>query len=143
MRPRLGENSRRLGRRGNQQVVDLPPGGVVSDRDACVQDEPEGARASAVVGHGRRQHDAIGDGDVLVLDRPHAGDQQRRLDDVAEGVLGCQARNGLAAGISDWPAEIDDTAWTTAAGLAMYSARLKVQGELERQSVGLLARILR
>ena len=63
--------------------------------------------------------------------------------DIAEGVLGCQARNGLAAGISDWPAEIDDPAWTTAAGLAMYSARLKVQGELERQSVGLLARILR
>jgi len=58
-------------------------------------------------------------------------------------VLGCQARNGLAAGIKDWPEEIDDPAWTTAAGLAMYSARLKVQGELERQSVGLLARILR
>lgn len=63
--------------------------------------------------------------------------------DIAESVLGCQARNGLAAGIRDWPEEIDDPAWATAAGLAMYSARLKVQGELERQSVGLLARILR
>ena len=63
--------------------------------------------------------------------------------DMAESVLGCQARNGLPAGIQDWPAEIDDPGWTAAAGLAMYSAKLKVQGELERQSVGLLARILR
>jgi len=65
------------------------------------------------------------------------------LCDVAESVLKCQARNGLAVGIQDWPVSIDDPAWTTAAGLAMYSAKLKVQGELERQSVGLLARILR
>jgi cell division protein FtsA len=63
--------------------------------------------------------------------------------DVAESVLRCQARNALPVGIQDWPAEIDDPSWTTVAGLAMYSAKLKVQGELERQSVGLLARILR
>jgi cell division protein FtsA len=63
--------------------------------------------------------------------------------DIAETVLRCQARNGLPIGIQDWPAELDEPAWTTAAGLAMYSAKLKVQGELERQSAGLLARILR
>ncbi|MCU1275013.1 MAG: cell division protein FtsA [Bryobacterales bacterium] len=62
--------------------------------------------------------------------------------DMAETVLRCQARNGLAVGIRDWPAELDHPGWTTAAGLAMYSAKLKVQRELERQSVGLLARIL-
>jgi cell division protein FtsA len=63
--------------------------------------------------------------------------------DIAESVLRCQARNGLPIGIEDWPPELDRPSWTTAAGLAMYSAKLKVQGELERQSVGLLARILR
>ncbi len=63
--------------------------------------------------------------------------------DMAETVLHCQARNGLPIGIQDWPAELDQPSWTTAAGLAMYSAKLKVQGELERQSAGLLARILR
>ncbi len=63
--------------------------------------------------------------------------------DMAEATLRCQARNGLPVGIQDWPAELDHPSWTTAAGLAMYSAKLKVQGELERQSVGLLARILR
>jgi len=63
--------------------------------------------------------------------------------DVAEATLRCQARNGLPVGIQDWPAALDHPSWATAAGLAMYSAKLKVQGELERQSVGLLARILR
>jgi cell division protein FtsA len=63
--------------------------------------------------------------------------------DMAETVLRCQARNGLPIGIEDWPAELDQPSWTTAAGLAMYSGKLKVQGELERQSVGLLARILK
>jgi len=63
--------------------------------------------------------------------------------DMAEATLRCQARNGLPVGIQDWPLELDHPSWTTAAGLAMYSAKLKVQGELERQSVGLLARILR
>jgi len=63
--------------------------------------------------------------------------------DMAEATLRCQARNGLPVGIQDWPVELDHPSWTTAAGLAMYSGKLKVQGELERQSVGLLARILR
>jgi hypothetical protein len=38
---------------------------------------------------------------------------------------------------------LNDPAWTTAAGLAMYAARLRSQVDLERQSVGMLGRILR
>jgi cell division protein FtsA len=71
------------------------------------------------------------------------GARLNAMCDVAENVLRCQARIGLPAGIQDWPEELMDPSWTVAAGLSMYSARLKVQGELERQSVGLLARILR
>lgn len=63
--------------------------------------------------------------------------------DVAERVLQCPARIGLAQGFQDWPEELDDPAWTTAAGLAMYAARLRSQVDLERQSVGMLGRILR
>ena len=63
--------------------------------------------------------------------------------DMAEDVLRCQARNGLPVGIQDWPTELEQPTWAAAAGLVMYSAKLKVQGELERQSVGLLARILK
>jgi cell division protein FtsA len=63
--------------------------------------------------------------------------------DVAERVLECPARLGLTQGFLDWPDELNDPAWTTAAGLAMYAARLRSQVDLERQSVGMLGRILR
>jgi len=36
-----------------------------------------------------------------------------------------------------------DTEWTTAAGLAMYSAKLKQQVARERSSAGWLGRMLR
>jgi len=63
--------------------------------------------------------------------------------DVAERVLECPARIGLAQGFLDWPDELNDPSWTTAAGLAMYAARLRSQVDLERQSVGMLGRMLR
>ena len=57
--------------------------------------------------------------------------------DIAERVLNCQARNGLAAGITNWPDELDNPIWTTAAGLTMYSARLKLKRDWKRASAGL------
>jgi len=56
--------------------------------------------------------------------------------DLAERVLNCQARNGLATGIENWPHELDNPIWTTAAGLAMYSGRLKLKREWKRTSTG-------
>jgi cell division protein FtsA len=69
-----------------------------------------------------------------------------RLDgmcDLAERILECPVRIALPFGIQDWPEEIFDPVWTTAAGLAMYSAKLKSQNEIQRQSIGLLGRILK
>ena len=54
--------------------------------------------------------------------------------EIAEEVLKCQACNALPVGIQDWPEEIYDPAWTTVAGLAMYSAKLKSQRETSRSS---------
>jgi cell division protein FtsA len=65
------------------------------------------------------------------------------LCDVAERILQCQARYGLAVGIQDWPEELRDPEWSTAAGLAMYSAKLKEQTEQERVAAGWLGRMLR
>ena len=65
------------------------------------------------------------------------------LCDMAERVLNCQARNGLAQGIRDWPDEIDDPVWTTAAGLMMYSAKLKARDEAQQRAAGFLGRMLR
>ena len=62
---------------------------------------------------------------------------------VAEETLRCQARKGLPIGIRGWPQEIFLPQWATAAGLAMYAGRLQMQGELEKQSVGFLGRVLR
>ena len=57
-----------------------------------------------------------------------AGARLPGLCDVAEEVLQCQTRFGLTDGIQDWPAELNDPEWCTAAGLAMYSAKLKATG---------------
>jgi cell division protein FtsA len=65
------------------------------------------------------------------------------LCDVAEQELQCQVRYGLAFGIQNWPEVLNDPEWTTAAGLAMYSAKLKSQPEYQRETAGWLSRILR
>jgi cell division protein FtsA len=54
--------------------------------------------------------------------------------DVAERIMHCQARKGLALGIEDWPNELDNPMWTTAGGLAMYSGRLRLKRDWKRAS---------
>ena len=54
--------------------------------------------------------------------------------DVAERLMQCQARKGLALGIEDWPNELDNPMWTTAGGLAMYSGRLRLKRDWKRAS---------
>jgi cell division protein FtsA len=63
--------------------------------------------------------------------------------EIAEEVLKCRVCNALPLGIEDWPEDLCDPAWTTVAGLAMYSAKLKSQQERRRQSYGLLSKILK
>ena len=63
--------------------------------------------------------------------------------DMAERVLNCQAGNGLAKGIGNWPEELQNPQWTAAAGLAMYSARLKLHRAPARRAGGLLGLVLR
>jgi cell division protein FtsA len=56
--------------------------------------------------------------------------------DMAERVVNCPARNGLPVGIEGWPEELMTPACTTAAGLAMYSGRLKLKRDWKRAPVG-------
>ena len=63
--------------------------------------------------------------------------------DIAERILNCQARNGLAVGIEGWPDVLDTPVWTTAAGLAMYSGRLRLKRDWKRASPGLAGLILK
>src|SRR5580700_8617291 len=63
--------------------------------------------------------------------------------DMAERVLNCQACNGLVKGIADWPEELENPAWTTAAGLALYSAKLKLHQPQRRRLPGLMGWVAR
>ena len=63
--------------------------------------------------------------------------------EIAEEILRCGVSKALPVGIQDWPEDLWDPAWTTVAGLAMYSAKLKSQHEMQRRSYGLLSKVLR
>jgi cell division protein FtsA len=63
--------------------------------------------------------------------------------DMAERVLNCPARNALPQGIQDFPEDICNPAWATAAGLARYSARLKTNRESKRRAPGLIGMLFR
>ncbi len=58
--------------------------------------------------------------------------------DMAERVLNFQARNGLPVGIKGWPDELNNPQWAAAAGLAMYSARLKMRNDRRRKAPNIL-----
>ena len=45
---------------------------------------------------------------------------------------------GYRSGSRDWPDELDDPAWSVAAGLSMYSAKLKTRKEWKRTVPGML-----
>jgi cell division protein FtsA len=61
--------------------------------------------------------------------------------DVAERELQCQTRFGRPVGIRDWPECMNDPEWSTAAGLAMYSAKLKSQEQ--HVAAGWLGKLLK
>ena len=63
--------------------------------------------------------------------------------DMAERVLNCPARNAIPDGIQDFPEELCNPAWSTASGLARYSARLKTNRETKRRAPGLMGMLFR
>lgn len=65
--------------------------------------------------------------------------------DMAERVLNCPAANGIVTedDIGGWPEELKSPAWTTAAGLAMYSAKLKMHRPAPRGVGGLMGLVLK
>jgi cell division protein FtsA len=66
-----------------------------------------------------------------------AGARLNGMCDMAERVLKCPAKYGLATGIDAWPQNFQDPAWSTVAGLAMYSARLSLRKTSQRKAPGL------
>ena len=102
------------------------------------------ARAGELFGMVRNELARIGMDRALIGGVFLAGGGARLPDlcDVADRVLQCQARFGLTIGVQDWPAALSDPEWATAAGLAMYSAKVKEQAALQNARVGWLGRML-
>ncbi len=99
------------------------------------------ARATELFDYVQRDLERIGIEDMLLqVVLTGGGARLAGMCDTAERRLGAQsARLGLPVGILDWVEDVDTTDWTTAAGLAMYSARLKLRAQLDRRKGGVLA----
>jgi cell division protein FtsA len=103
------------------------------------------ARAEELFLHVRSEFERVGLENALTGGVFLAGASARLPDlcDVAERVLQCQTRYGLVIGIRDWPAGMDGPEWCASAGLAMYSAKVKMQAEHARETAGWLGRVLK
>lgn len=63
------------------------------------------------------------------------------LCDLAEQTLNCPSRLALPIGVCDLPDRMNEASWSTAAGLAMYAARLRMQERQRQEKEGLLVKL--
>lgn len=118
-----------LGLTADNIVIERPaedgrPSREIYRRDLIETLEVRAAQLFHLVEHGRahRARDMqMREGIVLCGGGSHLSGMVEK----AEKSLGCPARLGVARGIIDWPESLANSLWTTAAGLAMYSARLQ------------------
>jgi cell division protein FtsA len=120
-----------LGLTHDNIVIELPAEGGRPARDIGRREVVEILEARAMqlfefIEKVRRTHArglALREGIVLC----GGGSKLEGMVEVAEKVLGCPARLGLPRGVSGLPDALLSEAWTVAAGLAMYCARLQVR----------------
>lgn len=128
-RLKLGYGCAHASASGDNIVIGLPgeggrAGKEISRRSLVETLEARADQLFEIIEKCRRQHArdlSLGEGLVLC----GGGALLDGMVQEAERILGCPARLGLAQGILDWPEELCSPVWTTAAGLAMYSARLQ------------------
>lgn len=106
-----GRSVREVGRRALIETLEARAGQIFEIVESCR------------VRHARELH--LGEGLVLC----GGGAQLEGMVQEAERLLRCPVRLGLTRGILEWPEELCSPVWTTAAGLAMYSARLQSRHE--------------
>jgi cell division protein FtsA len=128
-------------------LVELPSSGNRERRDASRRliNQILEARGEELFRHVRTELARVGMEHALLggVFLTGGGAELPDLCDVAERVLQCQARYGLAIGIEGWPDERNEPKWCVAAGLAMYSAKLKAKEEQRRETAGWLGKILK
>jgi cell division protein FtsA len=131
-----------LGLTADNSLIELPSSSDRGPRETSRRDLNTilEARAFELFEYVEKDLQRIGMEEVLVSAvLTGGGARLHGMCDVAERVLRCQARNGLPVGVLDWPEDLESPEWTTAAGLAMYSARLKLRADLDRRKTGLFS----
>jgi cell division protein FtsA len=127
-----------LGLTADSSLIEIPGNEGRPSREAKRRELNEilEARAEEIFLHVRSElarvqmEQSLREGVVLV----GGGALLNGLCDMAERVLNCQARNGLAIGIAGWPNDLSSPECSTAAGLAMYSGRMKMRRPAHRKS---------
>ncbi len=130
-RLKLAHGCALLGLTADNIIIELPaemgrPGREISRRELIETLEARAMQIFELVERFRIHHARdlpLREGVVLV----GGASQLEGMVEVAERVLGCPARLGFPRGIAEWPEELMTPVWTTAAGLAMYSARLQAR----------------
>ncbi len=136
-----------LGLTADNSLIELPSAEGRPPREAPrrqLNDILE-ARAEQLFHFVRKELDAIGKTQGLLegVLLTGGGAMLAGMCDLAERVLNLPARNGLATGIEDWPDELNNPSWTTAAGLAMYSARIRMRAAPRPKASGLMGLVTR
>ena len=135
-----------LGLTGDNSLIEVPSASGRNPRETTRRELNTilEARAVELFEYVEKELERIGMEEVLVAAvLTGGGARLSGMCDVADTVLSCQTRIGLPVGILDWPKDIETPVWNTAAGLAMYSARLKLRAELDRRKVGIFGGIFR
>ncbi len=131
-----------LGLTSDNTLIEVPLGDGRGSREITRRQLNEilEARAEEIFDHVRVEIGRCGMSQVLMegVFITGAGGRLQGMLDMAESMLNCHAKFGLTVGILDWPQNFQDPAWTTAAGLAMYSARLRQHKTNRRRPPGLL-----
>ncbi len=131
-----------LGLTSDNTLIEVPLGDGRGSREITRRQLNEilEARAEEIFDHVRVEIGRCGMSQVLMegVFITGAGGRLQGMLDMAESMLNCHAKFGLTVGILDWPQNFQDPAWTTAAGLAMYSARLRQHKTNRLRPPGLL-----
>lgn len=137
----------RLGLTADNTLIEIPSSEGRAPREATRRELNEilEARAEELFQKVREKLEAAGIANTLAEGALLCGGGAllNGMEDMAEVILDCPARKAIPLGIEHWPDEMSRADWTTAAGLALYSAKLKTRMEFKRRAPGLISMILK
>lgn len=137
----------RLGLTADNTLIEIPSSEGRAPREATRRELNEilEARAEELFQKVREKLEAAGIANKLAEGALLCGGGAllNGMEDMAEVILDCPTRQAIPLGIEHWPDEMSRADWTTAAGLALYSAKLKTRMEFKRRAPGLISMILK